>query len=138
MVGRSSAQRAYLRRVTWLMVPYFGLVIAASYARREQLVGTAVMAGLAVAAGLCIAGVFWALGRLIVDEEDEFLRMLTVRQALIATGLCLSLCSIYGFLSAYGLMPPVDLYWAAVLWFLGLGVGAIVNRLQFGTWGQCA
>ena len=36
--------------------------------------------------GLAICGVFWAIGRLIVDEKDEFIRMLIVRQTLIATG----------------------------------------------------
>lgn len=137
-MAKSPAQRAYLRRVGLLMAPYAVLVFAASYARREDLLGPGGLAIVASAAGLCIAGVFWALGRLIVEEEDEFLRMLTVCQSLIATGFALSLCSVYGFLTAYGLAPAADLYWAAVLWFLGLGVGAIANRIRFGTTGQCA
>ncbi len=135
---KSSAQRAYVRRLVILMLAYLLLVFVSSYGRRAGWFAPEVLGGLAVATGLCIGGVFWALGRLIVEETDEFLRMLTVRQSLIATGLSLSLCSIYGFFTAYGLAPPVDLYWAAILWFLGLGVGALVNRIQFGTSGQCA
>ena len=53
---------------------------------------------LAILPGLAIAGVFLAIGRLIVEEEDEFIRMLIVRQSLIATGFASSISTVYGFL----------------------------------------
>src|SRR3712207_8852283 len=48
--------------------------------------------------GLCVASVFWAIGRLLIEEQDEYLRTLLVRQMLVATGLTMVVGTIYGFL----------------------------------------
>jgi len=74
----------------------------------------------------------------MVEEPDEFIRMLIVRQSLIATAVALSAASVWGFLEAYGVVGHVDSYWVVVLWFAGLGIGAAVNKLQYGTFGECA
>ena len=92
---------------------------------------------LAVLPGLAIMGIFWSIARLMVEEQDEFIRMLIVRQSLIATGLALSVASVWGFLEAYGVAPHIDSYWVAVLWFFGLGVGAVANKVQYGAVGEC-
>ena len=65
---------------------------------------------------------FWAIGRLIVEEQDEFQRMLIVRQALIATGFALSIAPSTDSLAHFDVSPCVDLFWAAMLWFLGLAL----------------
>jgi hypothetical protein len=61
-----------------------------------------------------------------------------VRQMIVATGFALTICAVHGFLSSFDVLPRTDLYWAPVLWFAGLGVGAAANRVQFGTAGNCA
>lgn len=134
---KSSAQRAYIRRVIVLMAAYVTAVIGGAVADRLEILDGATTILAAVVAGLCIAGIFWAIGKLIVEEQDEFRRMLIVRQALIATGFSLSLSSIYGFLSAFDVLPKTDLFWAAILWFAGLIVGGISNKLKYDSWGQC-
>lgn len=134
---KSPAQRAYVRRMMVLMAAYATAVIGGAVADRLDILDGATAIPAALVAGLCIAGIFWAIGRLIVEEQDEFRRMLIVRQALIATGFSLSLCSIYGFLSAFDVLPQTDLLWAAILWFAGLIVGGISNKLKYGSWGQC-
>ena len=98
---------------------------------------TALTIVLAVLPGLAIMGIFWSIARLMVEEQDEFIRMLIVRQSLIATGLALSVASVWGFLEAYGVAPHIDSYWVAVLWFFGLGVGAVANKVQYGAVGEC-
>ena len=89
----------------------------------------------AVLPGLCVGAVFWALGRLLVEERDEYLRMLQVRQMLIATGVTMIAATIYGFLEMYGLVPHVDVFYLTMLFFVGLGVGGLVNKLTLGDGG---
>lgn len=138
MAGKSPARRAYLRRMTVLMTIYVAVIIGGSYAKKAGLLSDPATILVAVVSGLCVGGVFWAIGRLIVEEQDEFLRMLIVRQALIATGFALSIASIHGFLTIFEVVPKIDLFWVPMLWFIGFAIGAVVNRVQFGTWGQCA
>ena len=87
---------------------------------------------LAALPGLCVIGVFWAVGRLLVEETDEYQRMLLVRQSLVATAFALSIATMWGFLESVGLVSHVDAYFVAILWFAGLGVGSLVNRLTLG------
>jgi hypothetical protein len=70
-----------------------------------------------------------------LEEQDEFMRMLIIRQSLIASALALSCASIWGFLEAADLVMHIDAYWFAIVWFFGLAVGSVFNRIQFGTWG---
>ena len=72
---------------------------------------------------------FWAIGRLLVEEQDEYIRMLLVRQTLVATGFTLSLVTIWGFLENFRLVPHVDAFYVAVLWFVGLGVNSVANAM---------
>ena len=70
--------------------------------------------------------------------SDEFQKMLLVRQSLIATGLTMAIVSIYGFLENFGVAPHVDAFWWPIVWFGGLAVGALANKIKFGTIGDAA
>jgi hypothetical protein len=83
----------------------------------------------AVIPALMIVGMFFTIGRYLVDEQDEYQRMLMVRQSLVASGVALSVATVWGFLESFDLAPHVDAYWVAVLWFGGLGFGACVNKI---------
>ncbi|VVS96954.1 conserved membrane hypothetical protein [Sphingomonas sp. EC-HK361] len=83
----------------------------------------------AIIPALMIVGMFFAIGRYLVEEQDEYQRMLMVRQSLVASGFALSIATVWGFLESFGLAPHVDAYYVAVMWFGGLGLGACVNRL---------
>lgn len=72
--------------------------------------------------------VFALIGRYMVEERDEYLRMLLVRQSLIATAFALTVATVWGFLENFGLVPHVDSYFAAILWFAGLGLGSCANK----------
>lgn len=131
------AQRRYTIRIAVAMTAYMiTLYAAVSMIRSGQAVGTLAWI-LALLPGLCVAGVFWAVGRLLVEETDEYLRMLLVRQVLIATGLTLSIVTVYGFLENFELVNHIDGFYVAMLWFIGLGVGGLVNRLSVGSDGGC-
>ena len=129
------AHRRYVFRVFVSMACYMlTLFLAIRLVRDGGMTGPAAWM-LAVLPGLSVAGVFWAVGRLLVEEQDEYQRMLLVRQVLVATGFTLTIVTIYGFLENFGLVHHIDAFYVSILWFMGLGVGASVNRLTLGASG---
>jgi hypothetical protein len=132
MFSGSPAKRRYTQSVLLLSAAYililFGVVAFFNNGTRSGLSAYAA----AVLPALPIVGVFFAIGRFIVDERDEYQRMKLVRQALIATGITLSLATVWGFLENFGQVRHIYAYWAAIVWFAGLGVGGLVNRITFG------
>lgn len=130
------AQRRYIKRVFLFSSLYLVvLALQVSFLKNSDP-PLAVRAGLSVLPGLAILGIFWAIGRLILEEKDEFIRMLIVRQTLIATGLALGFATLWGFLEAGEVVPHIPAYWFAVAFFGGQFVGAISNRITYGTWGS--
>ena len=125
----NKAQRRYTRSVLILMLAYmlilFGVI---SYHNNHPLHGVlGYVAG--VMPALPVIGVFFVLGRYLVEERDEYLRAQTAQQSLIATGFAMSVATAWGFLENFDLVPHVYAYYAAILWFAGLGVGSCVNKL---------
>lgn len=133
--GKGAAQKRYIKRVMLFTSLY--LIVLALFVSVEANgnVPEALRVVLGVLPGLAIIGVFWAVGRLIIEEQDEFMRMLVIRQSLVATGFALSLASVWGFLESADIVIHLDAYWWAVAWFFGLFVGAVWNRVEYGTWG---
>ena len=91
---------------------------------------------LAVIPGLAMVSIFYAYGMLIVEQEDEFIRMLLLRQLIIATGIALSFAIAWGFLEEFGLVEHIYLYNVAVAWILGFALGGLVNKITHGAWGE--
>ena len=133
--GKGEAQRRYVKRIAAFASAYLAVLALQVSFLRDADPSMAVRAGLSVLPGLAILGVFWAIGRLIVEEEDEFIRMLIVRQTLIATGLALAFATLWGFLESGGVVPHIDAYWFAVAFFGGQFIGAVSNRITYGSWG---
>jgi hypothetical protein len=129
------AQRRYIKRVALFTSLYLATFAALTFLDELGSVPLAVRYVVGILPGCAVIGIFWAIGRLIVEETDEFLRMLTIRQTLIASALALSAASIWGFLESADLVIHIDAYWYAVIWFLGLFIGALINRLEHGAWG---
>ncbi len=125
-------------RLFVLMTIYLITLFAAVRMFRANLIDGPAAYALAVLPALPIIGVFWAVMRLLVEEPDEFMRMLLVRQTLVATGFCLTIMTIWEFLQNFDLVPPGNGgFGAAFFWFVGLGVGALYNKLTLGTAGDC-
>ena len=135
---KSPAMRMYLIRLTVLMSLYMVTLFGALALFKAHLVSGPAAYALAILPALPIIGVFWAVMRLLVEEPDEFVRMLLVRQALVATGFCLTVMTIWEFLQNFDLVRPGTFgFGAAFFWFMGLGVGAIYNWLTLGASGDC-
>ncbi|MEM7702537.1 MAG: hypothetical protein AAF251_11420 [Pseudomonadota bacterium] len=134
-VPKGEAQRRYIKRVAVSTSLYLASFAALTFTDGTAEIPRAARFALALLPGLAVSGIFWAIARLILEETDEFLRMLTIRQTLIASAIALSAASIWGFLEAADLVPHLDAYWIAIAWFVGLFIGALTNRIEHGTWG---
>ena len=134
---KSPATRRYIKRLTLLMALYMVAVFTAGWVFRHTAISGPAAWAMALAPALPIIGVFWAVMRLINEESDEFIRMLIVRQCLVATGFCLTVMTLWEWLQNYDLVAPGNAgFGAAFFWFIGLGVGALYNRVTMGTWGN--
>jgi hypothetical protein len=123
------AEKHYNRRVVWLSLAYAVLLMGSIYWLKHHAAHGGIDYLVAILPALPLIGIFAALGRYFVEEGDEYRRMLTIRQALIATGFTLSVGTIYGFLESAELVDRIDSFYIACLWFFGLGVGSLVNRI---------
>jgi hypothetical protein len=138
MLGiKTAAHRRYVWRIAIAMAGYVATLFLAEFLIDKLGVGGLLAWVLALLPGLCVASVFWALGRLLVEERDEYLRMVLARQLLTASGLTMVGVSIYGFLDLYHLVPVVPLYWLTFLFFIGLGFASLINKLLFGDPVRC-
>src|SRR5688500_15106955 len=129
MNARSPAMRRYVLRLFVAMTAYLiTLAIAVRFVGDGSITGPLAYV-LGVLPGLSVAGIFWAIGRLLIEEQDEYLRMLLVRQTLVATGFTLTIVTVWGFLENLDLVAHVDAFYVAILWVVGLGVGSCFNWL---------
>ena len=128
----------YLIRIALAMALYLGSLFAAEILIEDRGLSGWPVYALAALPGLSFAAIFWIFLRLIVEERDEFFRMLYVRQMLVATGLALTAAAVWGFLETYMPVPHIRAFWWPTIWCVGLGIGAIYNKLTMGTFGECA
>lgn len=121
--------RRYTVAVVLLMVGYVGALVGVNmYFDNNSPSGASAYAAATLPA-LPIIGVFFVMSRLLVTLNDEYQRYLLTRQMLIATGFMLSVATVWGFVESFGLLPHVPAFYAAILWFGGLGLGACLNKL---------
>lgn len=126
----SPAQQRYNRRALWLCALYAALLLPATYLLSRHLVTGPLAYVVGVAPALAICALFWAMGLYLVEETDEYLRMLQTRNLLFATAVALSLSTIWGFLEGYDLVGHLPAYIWSVVWIGGLGVGACGVRVM--------
>lgn len=70
----------------------------------------------------------WAMGRLVADEADEYLRHRYVRSSLFGLGTLLTLATIWGFFEQFDLVPHAPTWLAVPIFAIGLGIGNCVPR----------
>lgn len=131
MIHRRAIQQ-YNRRILVLSLVYVALLFTAQISIERYNVSGPLAYVLAISPALPIIGIFAAIGSYLVEEKDEYLRLLTVRQTLVASGFALSIATAWGFLESFDMVGHFDAYWIAVIWFGGLGVGSCVNRFLCG------
>ena len=126
----SPAMRRYLKRLAVCMTIYVVLIFAVGWLFRHAPPTGALAWGAAVLPALPILGTFWTIFRLLEEETDEYIRHMLVRQSLFATAFCLSVMTVWEFLQNYDVVPAgTGGFGAAFCWFVGLGIGGMLNGL---------
>ncbi len=129
--------RRYMGRIAVAMTVYLIGLFAANYLIDNDLVSGPLAWAVALVPGLAIAGVFYSVGMLIIEQNDEFIRMLLIRQNLIAMAIAMSTAVVWGFLEGFELVDHVAGYLIVVVWAFGMAIGAVSNRITHGSWGNC-
>lgn len=135
--ARNPAYRRYLRRMLPISIAYVAAVALASRLVPDHAPASVATVSLALVPGMAVLGWIWAMARLLVELDDEYLRLLEIRKFLVATGVMLAVTSIWGLLEFHTDVPRLPVFFAFPIWCAGLVVGQIVNRLTLGD-GGCA
>lgn len=130
MSNYNPAQKRYQKRIIALSLLYAAFLIGVTWVFRHSRPEGPVAWLLALLPALPLLGIFAAMGRYLIEEGDEYLRAIETHKSLIASGFMLSVTTCWGFLQSFDLLPNVDFYWAAILWFAGLGLGSCVQALR--------
>ena len=123
----SPAKRRYNRRVLLLSVVYVALLFPAVYLISRHLVAGPIAYVVGVLPALAVSGFFWLMARYIFEENDEYLRVVQVRQLLLASAIALTAATIWGFLEGFDLVPHIVAYAWPIVWFGGLGLGTCLE-----------
>ena len=126
----NAAHKRYMRRFIPLMIAYVVIILGVSWWFSRGGPQGWLRYPVAVLPALPIVGVIVVMGRFIVEQKDEYLRMVTVRQTLFAIGFTLVVTTIWGFLEAFALVPHVPAYAVFILFCAGLLPGALFSRFE--------
>lgn len=122
----NQAQRRYNLRIGAASGLYI-VLLAVEQRFMGAAAGPALRYLLAALPALPVMGFFIIIGRYLAEERDEYLRARMVAQSLWATGLTLAAATLWGFLEEAGLRH-LPMYFAAIGWFLALGLVAILQK----------
>lgn len=129
-MNRTIATRRYDHRVIAASLAYAVFLVVAVFLFKHHLISGPLAYVIAILPALAVCAMFVAMGRYLIEEQDEYLRMVMVRQSLWASALALTTATIWGFLESFDLAAHIDAYYIAVVWFGALGIGACVSRLS--------
>ena len=126
------AQRRYFGRMIPITILYGFAVFFASSIIPDDAAATPLTIAVALVPALAVSGFIWAMGSYLTELTDEYVRLLEVRKALVATGLTLALASGWGILELFTDVPRIPLFFVFPVWCLGLAVGSLVNWMTMG------
>jgi len=104
------AWRRYMLRFTAAMATYVAVLVGVDYAIRQGFAPAKPWLYLvAVAPAVPVAAVIVIVLRYLLEEEDEYQRMLSIQAYVAATGLTLTICTGWGFLQDFAGLPQISL-----------------------------
>lgn len=113
----SLARRRYYTRLGLAFGAYAALLVPVVWAFRHDRAPSAPWNYvIAVLPALPVFAVIWAILRYVIEEEDEFIRLLHTRASLGATGLTLAICTAWGFLANFTDTAPGSLMYVFMIY----------------------
>lgn len=113
----TAAGRKYVFRTMAFMSGYVAINVAAIFGAFDDIGSTPAAWALALTVSAPVVGQIWATLSLMRDS-DEFVRAVTAKQFIVASGLAMAIASVWGFGESYADAPHVDawiiypLFWA--------------------------
>ncbi len=115
--------RRYMLRFTAAMSTYVAVLLAVDYTVRHGLAPAKPwLYLLALAPAIPVAVVIVIVLRYLMEEEDEYQRMLAIKSYVAATGLTLTVCTGWGFLQEFADLPKIALTHVFVLFCVCQGI----------------
>lgn len=130
-IMRKPSWRRYMLRFTLAMATYVVVLLAVDYAIRAGLAPAKPwLYLLAIAPAVPVAAVVVIVLRYLLEEEDEYQRMLSIRAYVLATGLTLTVTTGWGFLQDFAGLPQISLTHVFMLFCVCQGVTTAWTRLR--------
>lgn len=131
MTTRSPKANAVYRRAQlrfWAAMGFYVAAISlANWLIPKDAEAKLVVVCLVMLPALGLVAMIWSIGRVLIELDDEYLRMLEVRRALAATGVVLTVASVWGLLEVYTDVPRLPALAMLPIWCAGLMVGQFWN-----------
>lgn len=121
----SPAMRRYNRRMLAASALYVVGLLVAIWAHDSLALPSIAAFLFALAPSIGVLMMIAAMGRLIVEESDEYLRHRYVRSALFGLGTLLTIATLWGFFEQFDLVPHAPAWLAVPLFALGLALAQI-------------
>lgn len=124
-LGKSTtpAHRKYVVRTMAFMTGYVAINVAAITGAFDEIIGKPVAWGLALAVAAPVIGQIWSTLALMRDS-DEFVRAVTAKQFILASGLAMALATAWGFGESYADAPHIPAWLIYPLFWACFGVVA--------------
>ena len=117
----STAMGRYNRRMIAAGAVYVVGLFAAIWAHDEIHPNGILAFAIAFLPSVGVLWMVYAMGRLLAEEQDEYLRHRHIRASLFGLGTLLTLATIWGFFEQFDLVPHVPTWAAVPVFALGLG-----------------
>lgn len=129
-IFRDPAYNRYLKRFIPASVIYAMAIVIASMLIPDKASASPLTVGIALLPGLACTVMIWAMARLLVEMEDEYLRLIEIKKALIATGFALAIAATWGLLELYTDVPKLPVFLIFPIWCGGLAVGQLWLKVK--------
>ena len=97
---QTSANRRYVVRTMAFMSGYVAINVAAIFGAFDDIASPVAAWALALSVSAPVVGQIWATLSLM-RESDEFVRAVTAKQFILASGLAMAIASVWGFGESY-------------------------------------
>ena len=127
---REPAYTRFLKRFIPASVIYVGAIGLASALIPDDATASSLTIGIALLPGLACIAMIWSMARLLVEMEDEYLRLIEIKKALLATGFALAVAATWGLLELYTDVPKLPVFLIFPIWCAGLAIGQMWIRVR--------